>query len=256
MNRIELPTQSFISTSHSSNISFSGSNNSHDGTTLAASRIAHDWRAPHATFVPIHYEQGYAYPLVVWLHGSLGNELEVRQVMSLVSMRNYVAIAPRGPSADRRTAHAYHWRQTDDDIEESEARIAECIDFAQRRYNIHADRIFLVGSGSGGTMAVRAAWNNPGKYAGVATIDGSLPTRHCPLRHVKQLRSLPCLLAMSRGSQCYPDDHVCSDLRLLHSAGCTVALRQYPDGDELTTVMFSDLNRWLMEIVCGNRLAG
>jgi hypothetical protein len=51
---------------------------------------------------------------------------------------------------------------------------------------------------------------------------------------------------------CHPDRRVCSDLRLLHSAGCTVALRQYPGDDELTTSMLSDLDRWLMESVCGS----
>ena len=57
---------------------------------------------------------------------------------------------------------------------------------------------------------------------------------------------------MSRDSRDYPDRRVCDDLRLLHSAGCTVALRQYPGGDELTTNMLSDLDRWLMEFVCGS----
>jgi phospholipase/carboxylesterase len=247
MNRIELPTKSI-----SSSISFTGSDHSLDVATVGVRRFARDGRVPHATFVPMHYEPGYAYPLVVWLHNSPGNELELPRVMEWVSMRNYVAIAPRGPSADRRTAHAYSWRQTDDDIEEAEARIAECIDLARRRYHIHADRIFLVGHGSGGTMAVRAAWNNPGKYAGVATIGGSLPTRLCPLRRVNQMRRLPCMLAMSRGSQRYPDDRVCRDLRLLHSVGCTVDLRQYLGDEELTTKMLSDLNHWLMDFVCGN----
>ena len=34
------------------------------------------------------------------------------------------------------------------------------------------------------------------------------------------------------------------------AAGCTVALRQYPCGDDLTTTMLADLNRWIMEVVC------
>jgi hypothetical protein len=38
----------------------------------------------------------------------------------------------------------------------------------------------------------------------------------------------------------------------MHAAGCTVALRQYPGGDDLTTGMLSDLNHWLMELVCGS----
>jgi hypothetical protein len=41
-----------------------------------------------------------------------------------------------------------------------------------------------------------------------------------------------------------------ADLRLLHCAGFSLALRLYPEGDELTTVMLSDVNRWIMESFC------
>ena len=41
------------------------------------------------------------------------------------------------------------------------------------------------------------------------------------------------------------------DLRLLHSAGFSLALRQYLCGDELYTDMFADMDQWLMERVCG-----
>jgi predicted esterase len=77
-----------------------------------------------------------------------------------------------------------------------------------------------------------------------------MPTRHQPLRHVNALRRLPCFLATGRHSQNYPEQAVCRDLRLLHAAGCTVALRQYPGGDELTTTMLEDLDRWIMGLVC------
>jgi phospholipase/carboxylesterase len=207
--------------------------------------------APHTTFTPVHYEKNYAYPLVVWLHGTAGNEHELRQVMPLVSMRNYVGVAPRGTWIDPRKRGRYGWRQDSDSIELAQARIASCVSLAKQRFNIHEKRIFLVGHGSGGTMAVRVAWNEPHRYAGAVAINGPLPTRFCPLHRVNEIRRIPCLLASSRESGTYPDRRVCSDLRLLHAAGCTVALRIYPGGDELTTTMLSDLNRWLMELVCG-----
>jgi phospholipase/carboxylesterase len=100
-------------------------------------------------------------------------------------------------------------------------------------------------------MALRVAWNDPSRFAGVVAVNGPLPTRFRPLRLVNELRQLPCLLATSRDSQIYPTTRVCEDLRLLHAAGCTVALRQYPGADQLTTKMLSDLDRWLMELVCG-----
>jgi phospholipase/carboxylesterase len=72
---------------------------------------------------------------------------------------------------------------------------------------------------------------------------------------VNELRHVPCLIATSRDNRAYPANLVCRDLKLLHSAGCTVALRQYPGGDDLTTKMLSDMDRWLMELVCRNKNA-
>jgi hypothetical protein len=100
-------------------------------------------------------------------------------------------------------------------------------------------------------MALRLAWNDPVRFAGVAAINGPLPTSARPLWRVNEIRRVPCLLSSSRESSTYSSGQVCSDLRLLHAAGCTVALRQYPGSDDLTNNMLADLNRWLMELVCG-----
>lgn len=198
----------------------------------------------------MHYEPGYAYPLVIWLHGAWGDEGQLRQVMPKISLRNYVAIAPRGTCAVYAERVSYCWRQTSDAVEAAETYVFDCIEIARGRFNIHPDRVFLAGVGCGGTMALRIAWEHPSRFAGVATFGGSLPTRDRPLRNVNALRQLPCFVAAGRTSRDYPEAAVCRDLRLLHAAGCTVALRQYPCGDELTTTMLADLNRWMMDIVC------
>ncbi len=207
---------------------------------------------PYSTFAPIHYEPGYAYPLIVWLHDNGGNEQELRQVMPLVSMRNYVAIAPRG-TVEGRTSGRYGWRQNGDAIEAANSRILDCINVAKDRFNIHPDRIFIIGRGAGGTMAVRTAWNAPDHFAGVVTMNGPLPTQLSPMRRVNELRQVPCMLTTSRDSEFYPSDAVCRDLRLLHVAGCTVAMRQYPGDGDLTNNMLSDLDHWLMDLVCGSK---
>jgi phospholipase/carboxylesterase len=205
---------------------------------------------PHATFAPLHYEPGYAYPLVVWLHGAGGDERQVRRVISKVSLRNYVAIAPRGTCAMPAVDDGYCWQQTAEAIEQAESRVFDCVEVACRRFNIHSDRVFLAGLGSGGTMALRTAWNHPGRFAGVASFGGSMPSDDRPLRNVNALRRLPCFVATGRQSGDYPESAVCRDLRLMHAAGCTVALRQYPCGDDLTTTMLADLDRWMMALVC------
>jgi phospholipase/carboxylesterase len=244
MNRLVLVSEDTISAS-------TPAGNGHLHQQLASRRRSTelDFDLPYSTFAPVHYEPRYAYPLIVWLHDLDSNERELSQIMPLVSMRNYVAIAPRGTCEQKRGR--YGWRQSTDAIESAHSRIVECIAVAQQRFNINERRIFLVGRGSGGTMALRTAWREPAKYAGVVAINGPLPSRMSPMRHVNELRHVPCLLTTSRDSQVYPSNQVCQDLRLLHVAGCTVALRQYPGGDDLTSNMLSDLNRWLMELVCG-----
>jgi phospholipase/carboxylesterase len=229
-----------------------GSYGLHGTASTANRRALREAGEPCATIAPIHYEPGYAYPLIVWLHSTASSERELRQVMPHLSMRNYVGVAPRGSSPSVHHQNKYSWRQTHDDIDRAEATVAECIALASRRYHLHADRVFLAGCGNGGTMALRLAWNDPCRFAGVVSINGPLPTGWRPLNRVKEARRLPCLLASSSTNRSYPAEQVCRDLRLLHAAGCTVALRQYPGGDDLTSGMLADMNRWLMDLVCGN----
>jgi phospholipase/carboxylesterase len=245
MNRIESATEIL---SHSVKPSIPPSLASR--TLERIRRHGADSVTPHATFAPIHYEPGYAYPLLIWLHGAEGDEGQICDVMPEISLRNFVAIAPRGTSSARGNRHSFLWRQSDDAIAEAESRVLDCVDIACRRFNIHTDRVFLAGAGCGGTMALRTAWNHPGRFAGVASIGGPMPAHGRPMRNINALRRLPCFIASGRTSGDYPESDVCRDLRMLHAAGCTVALRQYPCGDDLTNVMLADLNRWIMDIVC------
>ncbi len=206
----------------------------------------------HALFGPLHYESAYGYPLVVWLHGPEGDEQQLRRIMPLVSMRNYVAVAPRGTvAADAETGQGgYRWRQSDDHILLAEQRVFECIELAKHRFNVAPSRIFLAGYAEGGTMAYRVALNHPRRFAGVMSLGGAFPAGDCPLRYLNEARRLPLLLSTGRDSTCYSEAMVCHDLRLLHSAGMSVTLRQYPCGDELAGNMLSDIDGWLMEQIC------
>jgi phospholipase/carboxylesterase len=209
-----------------------------------------------ALFAPIHYERRYAYPLLVWLHGDGSSERELRQLMPLVSLRNYVGVAARGvaacvdsTSSDPSGGHA--WLQTPAAIDAASDRVWECIDLAKQRFNIHEQRIFLAGHGAGGTMALRLALQLPLPIAGAISLNGPVPRGNCPLARVNVARRLPLLLMACSESQRYTAPQVADDLRLLHSAGFSLALRQYLCGDELFSDMFADMDHWLMERVCG-----
>ena len=210
----------------------------------------------HSVFVPLHYEKKYSYPLVVWLHGSADDEAQLKKVMPHVSMRNFVSVAPCGTEliADERRTEGYlgyTWQQDSVGIATAYERVSSCIALAKSRFNVNPRRIFLAGCDDGGTMAVRLGLLYPQLFAGVASIGGALPQGLHPLIHVNRVRQLPIMLTHGRESLEYSLSMVCRDLRLLHSAGISVTVRQYPAEQEVTTPMLSDLNRWIMEIVTG-----
>jgi phospholipase/carboxylesterase len=253
-------THSF--TSHSSaDFTADFSTNSQSGSYAGASTRGRRQRpirqaAPGvALFAPIHYERRYAYPLLVWLHGHGGSERELRQLMPNVSVRNYVGASTRGAllskGLSRDAAGGATWEQTPEACEAAAESVAECIEHAQRRYHIHPRRIFLAGRGVGGTMALRLALQFSLPLAGVVSLGGALPRGGCPFARVNEARKLPLMLMCARESQQYPQQQVADDLRLLHAAGCQLSIREYLCGDELYTDMFTDMDQWLMEKVCG-----
>jgi phospholipase/carboxylesterase len=203
---------------------------------------------PHAIFAPLHYERGYAYPLIVWLHGHGGNERQLQRVMPVVSMRNYVAVAPRGNRLpDQAGRDAYGWLQTQEHIQQAQQIIFDSVALASRKFNVSSRRIFLTGVDQGGTMALRIALKYPAGFAGAISLGGRFPTGRTPFGNLVEARRLSLFLGTGRVSQEYPAAQVCEDLRLLHAAGLSVTLRQYPCGDELMPQMLSDLDRWIIE---------
>jgi len=205
---------------------------------------------PHCLFAPLHYERGYAYPLIVWLHGPGSNEQELQQVMPHISMRNHIAVAPRGVQDTNCMGCGFGWKQTIDAVVEAGDRVKGCLEFAQQRFHIHPERIFVAGVGSGGTMALRMGMEHPELFAGAVSLGGPVPRGLRPLKRINEARTLPLLLAISPDPMDYSLDHAMGDLRLLHYAGFSLSLRLYPDSDPLTTTMLSDANGWIMEQIC------
>ncbi len=205
--------------------------------------------ASHTLFAPMHYEPGYAYPLLVWLHGQEADERQLRLIMPLVSLRNYVAVAPRGivSRAGEDVSATVAWPQEDESSADGEQRIFDAIEAAVSQYHISKRKIFLVGFGCGGTMAFRVGMNNPSYFAGVLSLCGALPSVRPLFSNLTDARRLPLFLATGRDSQVYGADKVSDDLRLLHTAGMSITLRQYPCGQELAPQMLGDVDRWVIE---------
>jgi phospholipase/carboxylesterase len=93
--------------------------------------------------------------------------------------------------------------------------------------------------------------SRPQLFGGVISLCGEFPRSGTPLVHLDEVREVPVLLACGRRSSVYPPAQVCDDMRLLHSAGIDISLRQYACGQELSLEMLADVNRWTMEQILG-----
>ncbi len=269
MTKVKTPTQDSIVATNSSSIRFE--------STLERLSIRHrpSERAlsfPHILASPIHYEPNYAYPLLVWLHSSEKNEKEVFEVAPKISAQNYVAVAPRGLLRQKRRVIRsrvnnrlvdeqswmepyYDWAEDEASVSEAENLVFDSIEQASVKFNINPRRVFILGRGTGGTMALRVGLRNPREFAGIVSIDGAFPSfDNLPLRCWRAARDLPIL--MTTGSEKSTTIPRLSNqrLRLFHTAGMTVVIRQYNDKSNdphsaqlRMNRILSDVNVWTME---------
>ena len=210
-----------------------------DGVDVAATRMQ------SSVFLPVHYESSYAYPMLIWLHPNGSNHQQLDNVMPQISERNYIGLALTGTEKLEKE-DAYGWLQASEAIESMINRVAWWIDRVASRFNINRQRIFIAGQGNGGTMAYRIALARPGWFAGVASLNGSLPANLTPLANWRNCREVPVFWAHGRSSVDFPETNLCHQLKLLHVAGFDVTLRQYPVGDRLPDQVLGDLNEWMM----------
>ena len=215
----------------------------HD-VSLCGNRLSSDYSVQpqveqERVFLPLGYEPGYDYPLLVWLPQSNDAAFDLGRTMMRMSLRNYLAVVPDVPS-------------------ESESCF-QAIDAMVDRYSVHPRRVYLVGVEAGGVNAFRLACQNPESFAGVVSVNGQFPVNEGLLGRFDCVRSLPMMLccderANAANSSMARDIDI--TLRLFHAAGGLLSLRVYRDKSksrfpqvQLADIV-SDIDRWIMDEVC------
>lgn len=224
-----------------------------DTRRMASNRIAefsqNEPQFAYSQFTPEHYEPGYDYPLVIWLHSDASSEGELGEVMPALSARNYAAISPRGCHASRKKGGYFEWSLSESALALAEEKVLESIDFMRDRLSIHPQRIFLAGYGKGGTLAQILGLQNPQKFAGVVSINGPFPTIPRLLSQWKEAKSLPILWMHGNQSRQCSMDAMCDMLRMAFTSALSIHPIQFHCGDELMTDMLAKANRFMMQIV-------
>ncbi len=188
-----------------------------------------DWTNGLPVFVPQAYEPGYDYPLLVWLTDPADRDFDLAGVMARMSLRNFVAVQAAG----------------------GDTAVWRAVDTVSARLSIHPRRIWLVGHGSGGTQAFRIGCRHPEAFAGVVSLGGPFPLDESAFARVEAVRRLPMLYCCRGSAAVSAAAHTDRTLRLFHAAGAMLAMRIYPGSGELSRAALGDVNRWLMDEICG-----
>lgn len=196
------------------------------------------WLGDDRLFTPLGYEPGYDYPLLVWLPDPANRRFDLGRAMKRVSLRNFLAVEPvlgedDTTAVDREDAV---WRSID--------RVCD-------RASVNPSRIYLVGQGAGGTEAFRIACRHPQAFGGVVSLGGPFPLEEGLFSRLFDVRRLPMLLCCHREASLEAARHTDQTLRLFHAAGAMLAMRIYPGSNPLSKAVLADVNRWLMDEVCG-----
>jgi hypothetical protein len=109
---------------------------------------------PHALYLPENHAPGYAYPLVLHLHDDGRSEADLSRWFPQVSDQNFIGLGIRAPfPAPTGIPGAYRWNQRRPDA--SFATILDALAWIRRDWNVHPERIFLLGEGSGAVTALQ-----------------------------------------------------------------------------------------------------
>jgi phospholipase/carboxylesterase len=205
---------------------------------------------PVRLFLPADYQAKYAYPLVVLFHGDRSDEDAAARLIPGLSRRNYIAACPRGSLAlgsGTSGRPQFSWDQTRSRVDDY---LLETVAQVQRDYHVHAERIYLVGVGSGAAIAYRLGLALADEIAGVVVLNGQLPL---PTNRSRRALHSVChwrvFIGHGLNNPIVPYSSARRATRLFHSAGAEVRLTGYPTTQRTHPDMLRDVNRWIMGAV-------
>ncbi len=198
---------------------------------------------------PLHYQPGYQYPLLVWLHSSGHNERQIEQVLPHISTRNYVGVGVRATRATDVRGCGFDWPMGPDAASKACDDVFSAIDEAMTAYTIHPERVILAGYGSGATLACRIAMMQCDRIAGVVRMGGQFADNCGAMKNFKNLRQrrLPMLWLQAINEV---DDELLAlqrDISVAQLIRSQVEIRQYMGDDVMNTAALKDIDRWCFD---------
>src|SRR5262245_52507913 len=174
-----------------------------------ASKLPHLCSLPVRTFLPTGYEPNYAYPLIVFFHPHGGSDEQVLRLAPRISRRNALYVSLQGPVPlhlrDDDGLPSFGWGEAGEHDAHLEEYLLKAVEQTRREFHIHSERVYLAGVAEGAGVAYRLALRMPGRFAGVVSINGTLPRpAEGPLFRDDEVKDLRVLIAHGAANEVVP----------------------------------------------------
>ena len=218
------------------------------------SHLPHFRSMPVRTFLPSGYEPNYAYPLIVFFHPHGGSDEAVLRLAPRISRRNCLYLSLRGPVPldlrDDDGLAAFGWGEAGEHDAQMAEYLLKAVEQTRREFHIHSERIYLAGIAEGAGIAYRMALQLPQRFAGVISINGTLPRpAEGPLFKDDEVKDLRVLICHGAANEVMPLELARRDFLALYGAGADVLLSTYPCTHTVHPNMLRDINRWVIRNV-------
>jgi hypothetical protein len=194
-----------------------------------------------STLIPEGYSHDTAWPLIVSLHGTLGNDGYIRHWLSGSGrdrLKEFIIVAPAADAAHGWWPTAF-----------GRAHVEAAIRWASRNCRIDADRIYLEGMSRGGIAAKTHGITYPDRYAAIVPRSGR-PMRGSMRALLRNLHSLPMLALAGGKDHLLPVGVFSAERKLFEELGIPATMRlDAARGHEI----FEDLNADVLEFMSKHR---
>jgi pimeloyl-ACP methyl ester carboxylesterase len=187
---------------------------------------------PYRVYVPQSYDGNSPRPLVVMLHGALGDEryyfsglFDPKVIKGEAERRGYMLVGVNG----RGRFGGYTGLGAEDTF--------EVIKAVARDYKIDASRVYLTGHSMGGFGAWLVAAQKPEVFAAIASVSGGPPAQGEALAALLQkIKELPALVAFGARDGIVPPERSREMAAAAQKGGIKVTNLEIPDADHLSIV--------------------
>jgi predicted peptidase len=187
---------------------------------------------PYRLYIPKSYDGKTPRPLVVLLHGALGDErsffsdlYDPAVVKGEAERRGYILAAVNGRS---------RFSSYRDAAGEDPLAVAAAV---MRDYQIDASRVYLAGHSMGGIGTWPVAASKPEVFAAIAPISGAPPAQGDALTAMlEKVKPLPALVVHGAKDGIVPPDLSKQMVAAAQKAGVQVTYLEVPNADHLTVI--------------------